>query len=291
LVGIGIGVIVLLILVSSCFASVAAGCTGIVTTFGKVEDTILDAGLHAKLPWQKVITMDNRNQKGTLDLVAFSKDIQEVDIRYTVNYQIEKANAQKIYSTLGISYYETVMSPRIEEAVKSSVAKYTAETLIENRNELSDSIYEVLKTDLAQYNIEVISASIENIDFSDEFTSAVEQKQVAAQLKLKAEIEQEQANMEAEKAAERAVIEAKAQAETAQIAAEAESEVTKIQADAAEYAGEKNAAINQALAGSMTEQLLYYYYINQWDGQLPSTFVSQDDLTSVFTIGQANENS
>lgn len=284
LIGLGAALIALLILIFSCTTSVPAGYTGIVTTFGKVETQTLDAGLHFKFPWQKVIKMDNRNQKGSIDLMAFSRDIQEVTMLYTVNYQIEKANAQKIYSTIGEDYYNTVMYPRIEEAVKSCVSKYTAETLLESRAVLSDEIYTILKDDLAGYNIVIISTSIENIDFSDAFTDAVEAKQVAAQNKLKAEIEQNQAIMEANAAAERAVISANADAETAKIAAEADLEITKIQADAAEYAGQKDAAINKAIADSLTEQLIYYYYIQQWDGKLPESFVSSEDFLSIFHI-------
>lgn len=284
LIGIGAALIALLILAASCTTSVPAGYTGIVTTFGKVEHNTLDAGLHFKLPWQKVIKMDNRNQKGSIDLMAFSRDIQEVNMLYTVNYQIEKTNAQKIYSTIGEDYYNTVMYPRIEEAVKSCVSKYTAETLLESRAALSDEIYTILKDDLAGYNIVIISTSIENIDFSDAFTDAVEAKQVAAQNKLKAEIEQNQAIMEANAAAERAVISANAQAETAKIAAEADKEITKIQADAAEYAGQKDAAINKAISNSLTEDLLFYYYIQQWDGKLPESYVSSEDFLSIFHI-------
>ena len=281
--------IALLALAFNCFTSVPTGYTGIVTTFGKVEDYILEAGLHAKLPWQKVVKMDNRNQKGTLDLVAFSQDIQQVDLRYSVNYQIEKTNAQNIYRSIGEKYYDTVMSPRIEEAVKSCVAKYTAETLIESRNALSDEIYLILKNDLSSYNIEIISTSIENIDFSDAFTDAVEAKQVAAQNKLKAEIEQNQAIMEQKSAAERAIIAANAEAETAKIAAQADLEITKIQADAAEYAGQKDAAINTAIAGSMTPELLKYYYIKGWNGILPSTYISQEEFMSLFEIATSGK--
>lgn len=283
-VGIGVAAVAAVVLGANCMTSVPAGYTGIVTSFGKVENYILDAGLHFKAPWQRVVKMDNRNQKGTVDLMAFSQDIQQVDLRYTVNYQIQKENAQNIYSTIGTGYYATVMSPRIEEAVKSCVSKYTAETLLESRNALSDEIYNILKEDLSKYNIMIISTSIENIDFSDAFTDAVEAKQVAAQNKLKAEIEQQQAVMQQTSEAERAVIKANAEAETAKIAANADLEITKIQADAAEYAGQKDAAVNKAIAGSMTDQLLYYYYVKAWDGKLPDSYVSSDDFLSIFQI-------
>ena len=212
-----IGVCVLLlsaaIIAGSCVSSVPTGHTGIVTTFGHVEDYTFEAGVHFKMPWQEVITMDNRNQRATIDLSCFSSDIQEVDVTYTINYQIQKSNAQTIYKTIGKDYFGTVIAPRIQEAVKSVIAQYNAENLIANREKLSAEVKEVLVEKLAQYNIEVLDASIENLDFSDVFTAAVEAKQVAEQTKLKTQIEQEQAIIIAEAEAERAVIEAQAAAE------------------------------------------------------------------------------
>jgi len=236
------------------------------------------------MPWKEVIEMDNRNQKATVTLPCFSSDIQEVDVVYTLNYQISKENAQTIYKTIGTMYYDTVIMPRVQEAVKTVFAKYDAENLISNRENLSTQIKDILDDKLAMYNIEVLDASVENIDFSDAFTSAVEEKQVAAQNKLKAETEQAQATMEEQAKAERAVITAEAQARTAVIAAEADLEITKIQADAAEYAGQKDAAVNNAIANSLTEQLLRYYYIKGWDGKLPETYISDGDFSALLDI-------
>ena len=262
------------------FVTVPTGHTGILTTFGRVEDTTLEAGLHLKSPFQEVIAMDNRTQKQMLDLLCFSSDIQEVSISYSVNYQIRKANAQTIYKTIGKDYYHVVMEPRIQDAVKSVMAKYTAESLIEERDTLSVKITEILERELSVYNIDVINTAIENMDFSDAFTQAVEEKQVAQQQLLKAQTEQAQLTMEQEAEAERKEIAATAEAEIAVIQAEAEKEVLKIQADAAEYAGQKDAAVNEALAKSLTDVLLEYYEIKQWDGKLPEYYVSGVDSVS-----------
>ena len=277
---------------SSCVVSVPTGHTGIVTTFGRVENFTFEAGVHFKMPWQETVIMDNRNQKASIDLSCFSSDIQEVSVRYTVNYQIQKANAQMIYKNIGISYYTTVIEPQINEAVRSVFAKYTAEQLLENRAELSDQIKEILVGKLAGYNIEIIDASLEDIDFSDAFTDAVEAKQVADQKAKQAKIEQEQKTMEAEAEAARAQIQAEAEAAVALIAANAELEVVKVQADAAEYAGQKDAAVigqvRDILAANpedLTQEdihnLLVYYYILQWNGTLPETYFGSEDFYSM----------
>lgn len=266
----------LLLFLPSVLVSVPTGHTGIVTTFGSVEDYTYEAGLHTKLPWQNVTALDNRAQKSTIDMECFSSDIQEVQITYSINYQIQKENAQTIYKTIGVKYFDTVMSPRIAEAVKSVIAKYSAETLVESRETLSTQITDVLKNDLAQYNIIVIATAIENMDFADAFTDAVEAKQVAEQNKLKAAIEQAQLTLEQQSKAERDVIDANAAASVAKIQAEADKEVLQIQADAAEYAGKKDAAVNEALAGTLTEELLKYFETQKWDGKLPAYFVTSD---------------
>ncbi len=279
---------------AGCIASVPTGHTGVLTTFGRVENETLDAGFNMKAPWQKVIKMDNRVQKANTTLSCFSSDIQEVTVSYTLNYQIDKANAQEIYKTVGTSYYETVIVPNIAEAVKVVNARYTAEQLVGLRSELAAEIEVVLTENLAKYNIQVVSTAIEDMDFTDAFTNAVEAKQVAAQNKLQAEIEQAQKVMEQEAAAQMAVIQAQANAETAKIQAqanaetakikaEADLEVVKIEADGVEYAGQKEAAANKAISESLTDELLEYYYIQNWDGQLPDTYVGSDDVSTIIT--------
>ena len=284
-----LGLIAVVLITVSCIRTVPTGHTGIVTVFGKVENETYEAGVHFAAPWKSVVNMDNRNQKASIDLSCFSSDIQEVAVTYTLNYQISKTNAQTIYKDIGVSYYETVILPRVQEAVKSEMAKYTAEQLLSKRSQLSEDIRGVLTDKLAAYNIVVVDASMENLDFSDAFTDAVEAKQVAEQKSKQAQIEQDQKNMEAEAAAKRAQIEAEAAAKVAVIAANADLDVVKIQADAAEYAGQKDAAIigqvrdifakdPKNLTDEDVEKLLLYYYIQKWNGVLPETYFSSEDF-------------
>lgn len=253
---------------------VPTGYTGIVTTFGRVEERTLSAGAHLILPWQEVVKMDNRTQKVQITTQAFSSDIQQVDLQLSVNYCIDQGTAQELYRTVGINYYDNVMYPRVLENTKAVFSQYTAENLIAKRNALSDLIAENTAEDMKPYGITIVSIAIEDIDFTDAFTAAVEAKQVAAQNKLTAETEQAQKTMEEEAIAQRAIIAANAEAEKALIAANAELEVVKVQAEAALYAGEKEAEMNKRIAESLTGELIQYYWIKQWDGVLPSTVLS-----------------
>lgn len=243
--------IIAAVIALACVTTVPTGHTGVVTTFGSVEDYTFDAGVHMKLPWQKVVMMDNRIQKQTVNLSCFSSDIQEVSMVFTVNYQINKANAQVIYSTIGISYYDTVITPCITEATKVVTAKYSAEALVGERTDLAAQIEEELTASLKKYNIEIVSTSIEDMDFTDAFTNAVEEKQVAEQNRLRAQTEAETAKIEAEAAAEVERIKAQAEADAELIRAEAEAEA------------------NRLISESLTEEVLENKFIDNWDGQLP----------------------
>lgn len=260
--GIATAVVLVLCLGLGCMANVPTGHTGVLTTFGKVEDNTLEAGMNFKAPWQEVIVMDNRVQKQSTDLMCFSSDIQEVSMKYTVNYQISSKDAMTIYKTIGVDYYTNIIVPNITEAVKTSVAHYNAEALVSGRSELSQVIQEDLTSRLAAYNIIVVSASIEDMDFTDAFTNAVEAKQVAEQNKLKAQTEAEQRVIEAEAAATIKQVNAEAEANAKKIAADAEAYEIGVKATA-------EAEANKQLAESITKELIDYKYYETWNGELP----------------------
>ena len=274
----------------SCVTVVPTGYTGILTTFGRVEERTISAGAHLILPWQEVVKMDNRTQKVQISTEAFSSDIQQVDLQLSVNYCIDQETAQELYRTVGIHYYENVMYPRILENTKAVFSRYSAENLIAKRNDLSDMIAESTAADMRRYGITIVSIAIEDIDFTDAFTAAVEAKQVAAQNKLTAETEQAQKTMEEEATAKRAVIAANAEAEKAVIAANAELEVVKVQAEAALYAGEKEAEMNKRISESLTDGLIDYYWIKQWDGKLPTTMLGESG-NYMFSLGDIGSGS
>lgn len=276
--GILIAVVVILLLTALFFAcccrTVPTGYTGILTTFGKVEGNTVASGAHIIAPWQKIVKLDNRTQKVSVTTQAFSSDIQQVDVQLSVNYSIDQATAQELYKTVGVGYYETVIYPRLLENTKAVLSRYSAEELVDNRQSLSVEIHDLLKAEMDRYGINIVNLSVEDVDFTDAFTNAVEAKQVARQNKLAEETRQAQITMEKTADAERQVIEANAAADVAKIQAEADLEVTKIQADAAEYAGQKEAAKNKAISESLTPELIRYYYILQWDGKLPRYMLS-----------------
>ena len=76
LVGLILVVILLVVFVSASYVVIPAGHTGVALTFGKVEDTVLQEGLHFKVPFvQKIAVMDNRIVKLDVNTEAFSRDL------------------------------------------------------------------------------------------------------------------------------------------------------------------------------------------------------------------------
>lgn len=268
------------LIILSCISYVPTGYTGIVTTFGKVHDSTLDAGISFKMPWDAVIRMDNREQRATFQLEAFSKDIQQVDIQGSINYNIDKTTAMNLYKDVGVGYESILIGPRIQEDVKVIIAKYTAENLIESRQEAANAIESLIRDELTHKGINVISLAVENIDFTDAFEAAVEAKQVATQEKQRAQTQQEQQTMEAQQAAERRKIAAEADAEVARVQAEADAYAVQVKADAE---AEANKKINE----SLTDELIQYHEINAWDGKLP-TFMGGNGSIPIINMGLEN---
>lgn len=264
------------------FGKVGNGKVAVVTEFGKAKDETLEPGFHIKGFFEVLNVMSVQAQKTSTELAAFSSDIQQVGAVVTLNYNIDKANAATLFREVGKSYVESLMNPRIQENTKIVFSRYTAENLVQNRDILSTEILALMKEDLAPYGISVTAVAIEDIDFTDAFTNAVEAKQVATQERLTAQTMQERMTMEA-----------KAEAERKAISAEADAEVAKIQADAKAYEIEVQAAAeaeaNKKVAESLTHELIEYTQAQAWNGELPDTIVGNDSALPVMNIAAQAE--
>ena len=272
----GIVALLVVILAADSFTTVPVGSTGILLTFGKVEDgKALSEGLHLKLPLvQRIVSMDNRVKKLELNTEAFSKDIQTVSATLAVNYRLQAEKSFAIYKTHGTQYEQNIIVPATHEVLKSVCAQYTAEELISKRAESSDMMRDELDAKISGMGITVTDFNIIDFDFSDEFINAVEAKQVAEQVKKKAATENETAIAQAEREkqvsikqseaeAERVRIEAEAQAQSTLIAAQAQADAVKLAADAEAYRMQNE---GKYVSDSLIDKIL----AENWDGKLPN---------------------
>ena len=261
LVGLILVVILAVILLSSSFVVIPAGHTGVALTFGKVEDTVLQEGLHIKVPFvQKIVVVDNRIVKLDVNTEAFSKDLQTITTVVAVNYHVGKENSQTLYKNVGRNFEEVLITPAVNEVLKAVTAKYTAVELVSSRAEVSMLLDDGLNEKLNSYGIFINELNIINWDFSEEYINAVEAKQVAEQNLIKTRTEQEQALVIANTEAQKRII-----------AAEAEANEIKVLAEA-------NAESNRIITESINELLIRYQTVSKWDGKLPTVMSGSDNM-------------
>lgn len=246
------GALVLLVLiaivVSQAVTIVQPGTVGVVTQFGAVQETILQPGLQFKVPvMTQIISLNTRIEKIEDAATASSKDLQVVTSKVALNYRIDPAKADVIYSELGPYFATTIIAPAIQESIKAITSHYTAEQLITQRSAVKDAVQADLSKRLNRSNLITTDFSILDFNFSSEFNHAIEQKQVAQQAALRAENDLARIKMEAQQ------IEA-----TALGAARGELERARAEAEA-----------QQMLRDTLTPEILQLRAIEKWDGVLP----------------------
>ncbi len=248
---IAVVVVLVLFIGFNAFTIVGAGHTGVVVTMGKVNEGVLQEGIHLKIPFiQSVVMIDNRIQKLEVQTEAFSKDLQSVDTKLAINYRVDTSKSYSIYKNIGANYEDVLVTPAVNEVLKAITATYTAEETVTNRALISDGLVTGLNEKLNSIGLYVTDVNIIDFDFSEAFITAIEEKQVAQQQLLKAETEKK----------------------TAITNAEAEAEAAKVRAQ-----GEAEA--NETLAKSLTSAVIENKKIEKWNGEMPK--VTSDSGTII----------
>jgi regulator of protease activity HflC (stomatin/prohibitin superfamily) len=198
-------------LVMNPFVIIGAGERGVVLNFGAVQPKVLDEGLHFRVPvMQRIVKIDVRVHKAQTDAEAASKDLQDTHSTIALNHHILPDKSNWVYQNLGREYKERIIDPAVQEVVKAVTARYTAVELITQREKVRAEIKELLKERLMVYHIVVDDFSIVNFKFSQQFTQAIEAKQTAEQLALKAQRDLDRIKIEAEQKVTQARAEAEA---------------------------------------------------------------------------------
>ena len=252
-IGTIVGIIILLILFS--ISTVPTGHVGIKVRFGAVQNDVITEGLNWKMPIiESIKKMDCRTQRVDIEGEGASRDLQTVATYIAVNYRVNQEKAFELYKTVGTDYETIIVKPAVQETMKNTLAKYTAEELITKRTEVANTLQEALTAKLNEKGIIIENVSIVNLDFSQAYDNAIEQKQVAEQEAKKAEQELAKAKIEAEKK----VVEAQAEADAKIVKAQAEAEAARVQ------------------KSELTKELLQLRWIEKWDGKLPTTSLGDD---------------
>lgn len=242
---IGAVAVVIGISILNPFVIVPAGNRGVVMNFGAVQKDVLGEGIHFRIPvYQKIILVDVRVQKEQTEATAASKDMQDTHSTVAVNFAVVPEQAGVVYQTIGLGYNDRVIAPVTQEVVKAITANYTAVELITQREKVRMEIREMLKERLQGYSIKVVDFSIVNFKFSAQFTQAIESKQTAEQMALKASRDLDRIKIEAQQKI---------------AAAQAEAESLRLQKQNVSEELIKLRSIEASIKA-----------IDKWDGKMPS---------------------
>ncbi len=233
-----VGLFVLITILSS-FQTIRSGEVGLKVRFGKIVSKGLNEGFNLKIPYiEDIVVVNIKVQKIELTTESSSKDLQTIQTDIAVNYRIESDKASSLYKTVGNNYESTVLDPAIKESIKATIAKYTAAEVITERSEVSAKCMEELQAKVQKYGIVIDNFNITNLSFSEEYTRAIEEKQVAEQKLSKAKLE---------------------------------AEAKLVEAEATKKA-------NDLMRQSLTDNLIAKQFIEKWDGKLPSTYAGENIL-------------
>lgn len=166
---------------------------------------------------EESIPMDVRVQKDSYDATAASKDLQTVHTKVAVNYHPNAATVSALYKNVGFQYSDRLLHPAVQEAVKATTARFTAEELITKREDVKTLIKELVEKQVQPHDIKVDELYITDFDFSRQFAESIEAKQIAEQTALKAKRDLDRIKIEAEQK----VATARAEAESLRMQREA----------------------------------------------------------------------
>jgi regulator of protease activity HflC (stomatin/prohibitin superfamily) len=251
----GIGGLVALAVILSTYYTIDQGERGVVLRTGAIVG-LAEPGLHFKLPLiDKVqhITVQQQTQRYP-KVQAYSRDQQPADLVVSVTYHV--TDPEQVYSQYGNvdNMLVRLVDPRVFEQVKNVLGQFDAASSIQDRAKLNAEVVGAVRNSV-RGPLVVESVQIENIDFSDSYEQAVEDRMQATVLQQKALAEKARRITQADAAAYEVKAAAEAQAHAIEVKGQAEAAAIKARGQALRE--------NPGIPSLVTAE--------KWDGHLPTT--------------------
>lgn len=216
-IGLGVLIFIVFVVMSASSYVVEPGTRGIKVTLGKVGTDFLPQGFGWKAPMITrihPITIKQRTAKLKAD--CFSSDLQQVGLDLRVFYRIPEKSVVQIYQQFAGDPFDSLVAPRVQEALKEVTASQTAEQIVKNREKIKQAGIVSARAKIGGIVL-VDDIVIRDIDLSTELERAIEAKMVAEQEAVKSRFVQQQTEIEAQTV----IIRAKGEAEAIKVRGEA----------------------------------------------------------------------
>ncbi|PSO57206.1 MAG: primosomal protein [Cyanobacteria bacterium QH_8_48_120] len=196
------------------FVIINPGQAGVISIFGKAREGALLEGIHFKPPLvSKVDVYDVTVQKYEIPAQSATNDLQNLKASFAINFRLDPVQVVDIRRKQGTleNVVAKVIAPQTQESFKVAAARRTAEESITKRSELKEDFDIALGSRLEKYGIIILDTSVIDLNFTKEFASAVEDKQIAEQRAQKAVYVAREAKQQAQAEINRAKGKAEAQ--------------------------------------------------------------------------------
>jgi len=264
----------------SSMYTVDEGHVGVIKRFGKAVSQV-DPGLHFKAPFiDDVKEIEVRTKKNVETMPVATSEQMRAVAKVSVNWTVDRNKVLELYKKYGSlkQFEERILDPKLREAAKAGIAKFTAEENINQRNKVTSVIYDLFTKEIKGYPITINSMQYEDIQLPKKYLESIDRKQTAKNERDAEKYRLEKQALEAQRAvntakAQRDAAKAKADGIAYKIKVEAQAKAEKIKLIASAQA---EAIKKKALALQNNKALIEYEKALRWNGQLPQTVLGSD---------------
>jgi prohibitin 2 len=208
-----IGVVLIVLLAFSSSYVVPPGHRGVLITLGKVSPVFSPEGLGFKLPFiTSVVNVSIKQTTRTVTADCYSSDLQQIKVELRVLFRVPENSIVKIFQEYSGDAFDSLIYPRVSEALKEVTALQSAEQIVKKREEIKSRALVSAKAKVGEMLI-IEDLVIQDVSLSKELETAIESKMVQEQEAAKAKFTQQKAEIEANTA----IIKAKGEAEAIRV--------------------------------------------------------------------------